>query len=113
MADESVSQNFSENPDPQEKPVSEDDITPSQGQQPLPDKLPQSLIKWLECIVPLKETKTPGVSPGDFVCGEAGWPPAVWSWSDYIPAFSNAPATMAWASLKICWKWSGPRNLSA
>lgn len=47
MADESVSQNFSKNPDPQEKPVSGDDITPSQEQQPLPDKLPQSLIEWL------------------------------------------------------------------
>ncbi len=47
MADESVSQNFSENPDPQEKPVSGDDITPSQEQQNLPDRLPQSLIEWL------------------------------------------------------------------
>ena len=37
MADESVSQNLSENPDPQEKPVSGDDITPSQEQQPMPD----------------------------------------------------------------------------
>ena len=74
MADDHVCKNLSENPDPQEKPVSEDDITPSQGQQPLPDKLPQSQIKWLECIVPLKETKTPGISPGDFLSGEGGYP---------------------------------------
>jgi hypothetical protein len=44
MAEESVSQNFLENPDPQEKAVSEDDITPSQEQQALPDRLPQCLI---------------------------------------------------------------------
>ena len=50
MADESVSQNTSENPDPQEKPVSGNDITPSQEQQPLPDRLPQSLIEWLARI---------------------------------------------------------------
>jgi hypothetical protein len=56
MADESVSQNPSENPDPQEKPVSGDDITPSQEQlhprqgEPLPDRLPQSLIEWLARI---------------------------------------------------------------
>lgn len=42
MADESVSQNFSENPDPQEKPVSGDDITPSQEQPRLPVRLPQA-----------------------------------------------------------------------
>jgi hypothetical protein len=45
MADESVSLNYSENPDPQEKPVSDDDITPSQKQQTLPDWPTQSLIK--------------------------------------------------------------------
>jgi hypothetical protein len=50
MADESVSQIFSENPDPQEKRVSGDDITPSQEQQTLPDRLPQSLIEWLARI---------------------------------------------------------------
>ena len=50
MADESVSQNFSENPDPQEKPVSGDDITSSQEQPRLPDRLPQSLIEWLARI---------------------------------------------------------------
>ena len=56
MAGESVSQNPSENPDPQEKPVSGDDITPSQEQlcpqpeAPLPDRLPQSLIEWLARI---------------------------------------------------------------
>jgi hypothetical protein len=50
MADESVSQNLPENPDPQEKPVSGDDITSSQEQQSLPDRLPQSLIEWLARI---------------------------------------------------------------
>ena len=43
MASKNASQNFSENPDPQEKPVSGDDINPSQEQQPLPDRFPQSL----------------------------------------------------------------------
>ena len=50
MAEKSVIQNFPENPDPHEKPVSGDDITPSQEQQPLPDRLPQSLIEWLARI---------------------------------------------------------------
>ncbi|NPV75156.1 MAG: hypothetical protein HPY59_02155 [Anaerolineae bacterium] len=50
MADEHVSQNLPENPDPQEKPVSGDDITPSQEQPLLPDRLPQSLIEWLARI---------------------------------------------------------------
>ena len=49
MADEKLSQNFPENPDPQEKRVSGDDITPSQ-ERSLPDKLPQSLIEWLARI---------------------------------------------------------------
>ena len=50
MADECDSQNHQENLDPQEKPVSGDDITPSQEQQPLPDRLPPSLIEWLARI---------------------------------------------------------------
>ncbi len=50
MADESVSRNIPKNPDPQEKPVSGDDITPSQEQQSLPDRLPKSLIEWLARI---------------------------------------------------------------
>lgn len=50
MADERVSQNLSKNPDPQEKPVSGDDITTSQEQPRLPEKLPQSLIEWLARI---------------------------------------------------------------
>jgi hypothetical protein len=50
MANENGNQNFSENHDPQEKPVSGDDITPSQEQQVLPDRLPQSLIEWLARI---------------------------------------------------------------
>jgi hypothetical protein len=56
MADKSVSQNPSENSDPQDKPVSGDDITPSQEQlQPemevrLPDRTPQGLIEWLARI---------------------------------------------------------------
>jgi hypothetical protein len=47
MADESVSQNFSENPDPQEKQVSGDDITPSQEQQIVLARPPKSLLDWL------------------------------------------------------------------
>ena len=56
MADERVSQNFPKNPDPQEKPVSGDDITHPQEQlNPqlevrLPDRTPQSLIEWLARI---------------------------------------------------------------
>jgi len=50
MADEHVSQNLPENPDQQEKPSSGDDITPSQEQPLLPDRLPQSLIEWLARI---------------------------------------------------------------
>jgi hypothetical protein len=50
MANEYVSRTFSENPDPQVNQVSGDDITPSQEQQPLPDRLPQSLIEWLARI---------------------------------------------------------------
>ena len=50
MADEHVSQNFAKNPDSQEKPVSGDDITPSQEQPRLPDRLPQSLIEGLARI---------------------------------------------------------------
>jgi len=50
VADESASQSFFENPGPQEKPISGDDITPSQEQQVLPDRLPQSLIEWLARI---------------------------------------------------------------
>ena len=38
------------NPDPQVKGVSGDDITHPQEQQPLPDRLPQSLIEWLAHI---------------------------------------------------------------
>ncbi|MCL4562940.1 MAG: hypothetical protein M1281_20295 [Chloroflexi bacterium] len=47
MADEHLNQNVAENHDPQEKPVSGDGITPSQEQQLLSDRLPQSLIEWL------------------------------------------------------------------
>jgi len=50
MVDERASQNPSENPDPQEKQVSGDDITPSQEQKPLSDRLPQSLVEWLARI---------------------------------------------------------------
>jgi hypothetical protein len=42
--------NFAKNPDLQEKRSSGDDITPSQEQQTLPDRLPQSLIEWLARI---------------------------------------------------------------
>jgi len=50
MADESLSQNSSKKPDPQVNQVSGDVITPSQEQQPSPDRLPQSLIEWLARI---------------------------------------------------------------
>ena len=43
-------QNFSNNPDPQEKQVSRDDITYLQEQQTLPFRLPQSLVDWLAQI---------------------------------------------------------------
>ena len=47
MTNKHSSQNFSENPDPQEKPVSRDDITPSREQRRLPEKPPKSLAEWL------------------------------------------------------------------
>ena len=47
MADESVSQNYSENPDPQEKQVSGDHITPSQEWQIVLARPPKSLVEWL------------------------------------------------------------------
>ena len=47
MADEHVSQDLPENPDPQEKPVSGDDITPSQEQQLVLASPPKSLVDWL------------------------------------------------------------------
>jgi hypothetical protein len=47
MADKNGSQNFSENPDPQEKPVSGDDITPTQEQQVILARPPKSLVEWL------------------------------------------------------------------
>ncbi len=50
MADEHESQNFAKNPDPQVNQDSGDDITPSQEQPRLPDRLPQSLIEWLARI---------------------------------------------------------------
>ncbi len=47
MANEHVSRTFSENPDPQEKPSSGDDITPSQEQQIVLTRPPKSLVDWL------------------------------------------------------------------
>jgi hypothetical protein len=47
MADKNGSQNFSENPDPQEKPVSGDDITLTQEQQVILARPPKSLVEWL------------------------------------------------------------------
>jgi hypothetical protein len=47
MADEYVSRNLPENPDPQEKRVSGDDITPSQEQQIFLERPPKSLVEWL------------------------------------------------------------------
>jgi hypothetical protein len=47
MAGKNVSQNFSENPDPQEKRVSRGDINPSQEQTRLLERPPKSLLDWL------------------------------------------------------------------
>jgi len=47
MTDERGSQNFSKNPDPQEKLVSGDDITPFQEQQLVLARPPKSLVDWL------------------------------------------------------------------
>jgi len=64
MADESVRQNLSTNPDPQEKRVVGDDITPSQEQQSLPDRLSKSLIEWLARSKPLTiSCKVPSPPP--------------------------------------------------
>ena len=50
MANEPISQNFLQNPDPQSEGVSGDVITHPQEQQTLPNRLPQSLIEWLAHI---------------------------------------------------------------
>ena len=47
MADENVSQNPSENPDPQAKQVTGDGITNFQEQPRLPETPPKSLVEWL------------------------------------------------------------------
>jgi hypothetical protein len=47
MANEDVSQNFPENPDPQEKRGSGDDINPSQEQQIFLERPSKSLVEWL------------------------------------------------------------------
>jgi hypothetical protein len=47
MTNKRLSQNHSQNPDPQSEGVSGDDITPSQKQQTLPDRPPKSLFDWL------------------------------------------------------------------
>ena len=47
MADKYVRQTFSEKPDPQEKPVSGDGITPYQEQQIVLTRPPKSLLDWL------------------------------------------------------------------
>jgi hypothetical protein len=47
MAGELVSRNLTENPDPQEKPVSGNDITHPQEQQVTLNKPPKSLVDWL------------------------------------------------------------------
>ncbi len=49
MTNQIVRQQISQNPDPQSKPLSGDDITPSQ-EQILPDRLPKSLVEWLAQI---------------------------------------------------------------
>jgi hypothetical protein len=50
MAQTALSQNSSQNPDPQKDGGSGDDITHSQEQQTLPDRLPKSLIEGLARI---------------------------------------------------------------
>ena len=50
MTNKHLSQNLSQNPDPQSEGVSGDVITHPQEQQTLPDRLPQSLIEWLAHI---------------------------------------------------------------
>jgi hypothetical protein len=50
MKNKRVSLNPSQNPDPQSKGTSGDDITPSKEQQTLPERLPQSPIEWLARI---------------------------------------------------------------
>ena len=50
MAQTPVSHNPTQNPDQQKDGTSGDDITHPQEQQPLPDRLPQSLIEWLARI---------------------------------------------------------------
>ena len=47
MANELVSQNFSENPDPQKDGLLEDDITHPQEQQVTLNQPPKSLVDWL------------------------------------------------------------------
>ncbi len=49
MADESIIQNFSENPEPQKDGLLKDDITHPQVPQTLPDRLPMSLDERLAC----------------------------------------------------------------
>jgi hypothetical protein len=66
MTNRRISQNLSQNSDPQSKGISGDDITLSQEQQTLPDRLPQSLIEWLVRInrryQALNQEKTNGTS---------------------------------------------------
>jgi hypothetical protein len=50
MLQTSLSHNSSQKPDPQRDGVAGDDITHLREQQTLPDRLPQSLIEWLERI---------------------------------------------------------------
>ncbi len=47
MANKHLRQNFSQNPDPQEKATSESDITLSRKKPGLLDKPPKSLLEWL------------------------------------------------------------------
>ena len=50
MTNKHSGQNFSENPDPQEKRLSRDVINHLQEQQILPDGLPMKLVDWLARI---------------------------------------------------------------
>jgi hypothetical protein len=50
MTNENACQDYAENPDPQEKGVPGDDITPTQEQQKFPERPPKSLVEWLERV---------------------------------------------------------------
>ncbi len=66
MANELISRNLSQYPDPQKDDLPGDDITRPQEPQNLPDRLPKSLIEWLALInrryMALNQQKTNNIS---------------------------------------------------